>query len=117
MLRVTIFDDVLAARGERFTVPGVQVELFPHADDAAPLCTAGEAPDSVLMDYAMGPERKSGAEAVRELRRAGFAGEIVAISSDAAANAEMLAAGADRALAHKREISRYLDELGARAPG
>ena len=40
-LRVAIFDDVVAARNERFHIPGLEVEVFPHADDAATLSALG----------------------------------------------------------------------------
>ena len=33
-LRVAIFDDVVAARGEVFHIPGLAVDVHPHADDA-----------------------------------------------------------------------------------
>ena len=115
-LRVAIFDDVIAARGESFAIPGLEVEVYPHADDAAALCTAGEQPDVVFMDYAMGSDRQSGAEAVAELRAAGFAGRIVGISSDPAANDEMRAAGADSSLDKKAHLRSYLVHLGASVP-
>jgi len=34
MLNVAIFDDVVAARSEHFHIPGLDVEVFAHADDA-----------------------------------------------------------------------------------
>jgi CheY-like chemotaxis protein len=116
-MRVAIFDDVIAARGEAFSIPGLVVEVYAHADDAVILCTAGVVPDVVFMDYAMGPDRRSGSEAVKELRAAGFAGRIVAISSDPAANGEMRAAGADDALDKKAHLRSYLVHLGASVPG
>lgn len=115
-LRIAIFDDVIAARGETFSLPGLAVDVHSHADDAVALCTA-EPLDVVFMDYAMGSERQSGAEAVKELRAAGFRGRIVAISSDAAANHEMRAAGADDALDQKAHLRSYLLSLEARRPG
>jgi CheY-like chemotaxis protein len=116
-LRVAIFDDVIAARGESFSIPGLEVKVYPHADDAAVLCTAGPRPDVVFMDFSMGNDRQSGTEAVRELREAGFDGRIVAISSDPAANAAMRAAGADEALDKKAHLRSYLVHLGAEVPG
>ncbi|HSS00703.1 MAG TPA: hypothetical protein VLM79_26770, partial [Kofleriaceae bacterium] len=38
-LNVAIFDDVVAARGERFHIPGLDVAVFPHADDAVRACS------------------------------------------------------------------------------
>ena len=55
-LRVAIFDDVVAARGERFHIPGLEVEVFAHADDAARQCV-DQGFDVVFMDYALGPGR------------------------------------------------------------
>jgi hypothetical protein len=65
------------------------------------------------MDFALGPGRIGGGVATAALRAAGFAGEIVAISSDPAANAAIRAAGADRALATKAHLRSYLVHLGA----
>jgi len=112
-LRVAIFDDVVAARGEVFHIPGLVVDVFPHADDAARACTSGRY-DVVFMDFAMGPGRKTGAVATAELRAAGFAGRVVGISSDPAANASMRAAGADDALGSKAVLRSYLVHLGAK---
>jgi DNA-binding NarL/FixJ family response regulator len=119
-LRIAIFDDVVAARGETFHIPGCEVVVHPHADNAAAeLCGAdggvGTAPpDVVFMDYALGPGRTSGADAIRALRAAGYRGRIVGISSDPAANAEMRAAGADDSLAKKAHLRSYLVHLGGR---
>jgi CheY-like chemotaxis protein len=115
-LRVAIFDDVIAARGEAFSIPGLAVEVYPHADDADVLCTEGERPDVVFMDFEMGAERQSGAEAVAKLRAAGFSGRIIAISSDPAANQAMRAAGADDALDKKAHLRSYLVHLAATVP-
>ncbi len=112
-LRVAIFDDVVAARGERFHIPGLDVEVFPHADDAAGLCTS-KGFDVVFMDFALGPGRKNGQLVTREVRAAGFLGRIVAISSDPAANAAIKGAGADDALNSKAHLRSYLVHLGAR---
>ena len=112
-LRVAIFDDVVAARGERFHIPGLEVEVFAHADDAANLCTKGGY-DVVFMDYALGPGRKNGQTVTREVRAAGFRGRIIAISSDPAANAAIKAAGADDALNSKAHLRSYLVHLGSK---
>ena len=112
-LRVAIFDDVVAARGEVFHIPGLSVDVHPHADDAARTCAAGSY-DVVFMDFAMGPGRKTGAIATSELRAAGFRGRVVGISSDPAANAAMRAAGADDSLASKAVLRSYLVHLGAK---
>jgi CheY-like chemotaxis protein len=112
-LKVAIFDDVVAARAEQFHIPGLAVDVHAHADDAANLgVTRGY--DVVLMDFAMGPGRKNGEAAVREMRAAGFRGRIVAISSDPAANASMRAAGANEALAAKAHVRSYLVHLGSK---
>ncbi|MBK9031104.1 MAG: hypothetical protein IPL61_07175 [Myxococcales bacterium] len=111
---MAIYDDVVAARGEQFRIPGLAVAVFAHADDAVAQClTAGF--DVVFMDYALGPGRKSGTEVTRALRAGGFAGRVVAISSDPAANAAIRAAGADTALTTKAHLRSYLVNLGARA--
>lgn len=112
-LRVAVFDDVVAARGERFAIPGLGVEVFADADDAVALCLAGGF-EVVCMDFALGPEHRRGDQVTRELRAAGFGGRIVAISSDPAANAAILAAGADDALATKAHLRSYLVFLGQR---
>jgi DNA-binding NarL/FixJ family response regulator len=111
--RVIIFDDVVFARGEVFHLPGVEAEVYEHADSAPELVAAIQ-PDLVFMDFAMGSGHKSGAEAIRALREAGFTGRIVAISSDPALNARMLAAGADESLAKKALLRSYLMDLGSR---
>jgi hypothetical protein len=115
-LRVAIFDDVVAARGEVFHIPGLAVDVHAHADDCARVCGAGgtDAYDVVFMDFAMGPGRKTGAIATAELRAAGFRGRVVGISSDPAANAMMRAAGADDALGSKAVLRSYLVHLGAK---
>lgn len=108
--RVAVFDDVVAARAETFHIPGLSVDVFPHADDVVAQA-GGHA--IVFMDFAMGPGRIDGAEAIRRLRGAGFAGTIVATSSDPAANELMRAAGADSALAKKAHLRSYLVHLGS----
>jgi CheY-like chemotaxis protein len=113
MLKVAIFDDVVAARGETFHIPGLEVHVHPHADDAARLCRAS-AYDVVFMDFAMGPGRRTGSGATGDLRADGFRGRIIGISSDPAANAAMRAAGADDALDKKAHLRSYLVNMGAR---
>jgi hypothetical protein len=111
-LLIAIFDDVVAARGEVFHIPGLVVEVHPHADDAQRVVTAAGY-DVVFMDYSMGPGRKTGSVATAELRKGGFAGRIIGISSDPAANAAMRASGADDALGTKAHLRSFLVHLGA----
>lgn len=110
-LQIAIYDDVVAARGEQFRIPGLTVTVFPHADDAVAQCLAAGF-DVVFMDYALGPGRRVGTEVTRALRAAGFRGKVVAISSDPAANAAIRAAGADSSLAQKALLRSYLVHLG-----
>jgi CheY-like chemotaxis protein len=110
-LKVAIFDDVVAARGEHFHIPGLDVSVFPHADDAVRACTHNPY-DLIFMDFAMGRGRKDGDRAITDLRTAGFPGRIIGISSDPAANAAMRAAGADDALASKSHLRSYLVHIG-----
>ena len=112
-LRVVIFDDVVAARGEQFHIPGLDVAVFAHADDAVRTCHGGRY-DVVFMDYAMGRGRVDGSHAIAELRRAGYCGKIIGISSDPAANAAMRAAGADDALDSKAHLRSYLVHIGGK---
>jgi hypothetical protein len=63
----------------------------------------------------MGSGRKSGTQAIEELRAAGYAGRIVAISSDPAANAAMCRAGADESLGQKAQLRSFLVHLGETA--
>jgi DNA-binding NarL/FixJ family response regulator len=116
VLRVAIFDDVVAARAEQFHIPGLAVDVFAHADDAASAC-AGAAFDIVFMDFALGSGHKAGDLATRELRAAGFRGKVIAISSDPAANQLMVAAGADESLAKKAHLRSYMVHLGAQHLG
>jgi CheY-like chemotaxis protein len=111
-LRVAIFDDVVAARGEVFHIPGLVVDVHAHADDAMRVVQAAGY-DVVFMDFSMGPGRKSGSVATAELRSGGFRGRIVGISSDPAANAAMRASGADDALGTKAHLRSFLVHLGA----
>jgi CheY-like chemotaxis protein len=112
-LKVAIFDDVVAARGEQFHIPGLEVRVYPHADDAVQACDH-ERYELVCMDFSMGFGRKDGSRAIGELRQAGFRGRIVGISSDPAANAAMCTAGADDALGAKSHLRSYLVHLGAK---
>ena len=111
-LRVAIFDDVVAARNELFHIPGLEVTVFAHADGAAVEC-ARDAFDVIFMDYALGPGHKTGHDVTIEIRAAGFRGRIIAISSDPAANAAIVTAGADDALASKAHLRSFLVHLGA----
>jgi DNA-binding NarL/FixJ family response regulator len=113
-LRVAIFDDVLAVRREVFHIPGLAVEVYGDADDVLIVCSGegAPAPEVLCMDYAMGPDHVNGADAIRALRAAGYAGRIVAMSSDPAANASMVAAGADEALPQKAMLRSFLVALG-----
>jgi len=111
-----IFDDVVAARGEVFHIPGLAVEVFPHADNSVALCTErGVRPDIVFMDFEMGRGRKTGSEAIEALRAAQFGGQIIAISSDPVANNSMRSAGADDALQKKAHLRSYLVHVGSQA--
>ncbi len=112
-LRVAIFDAVLAARREVFHIPGLDVGVYGDADDVCLICSGERAPDVVCMDYAMGPQHANGADAIRAVRTVGFAGKIVAMSSDPAANAAMVAAGANESLLQKSMLRSYLVALGA----
>jgi CheY-like chemotaxis protein len=107
--KIVIFDDVLHARREEFHIPGLVVVLHAHADEAAVVCAQA---DFVFMDFAMGEGHQTGADACRALRTAGFGGKIVAMSSDPDANARMIDAGADEALARKALLRSYLVSLG-----
>ncbi|WP_428265518.1 response regulator [Haliangium sp.] len=120
MLKVAIFDDVVAMRGETFHIPGLSVDVYGHADDVAALC-AQHGYEVVFMDFSMGAERKRGDEAIAALRASGFQGRVIGISSDPAANFEMRRAGADDALAKKAHLRSFLVRLStdptARAAG
>src|SRR5687767_11372395 len=111
-LRVAIFDDVVSARGELFHIPGLSVDVSPHADNALTTCGLGRY-DLVFMDFAMGPGRKDGPMAIAYLRSSGFSGNIIGISSDPAANSAMRTAGANDALASKAHLRSYLVHVGA----
>ncbi len=112
VLHILIFDDVVAARGETFHIHGLDVTVLAHADDAVDVVQGAAArPDVLFMDFAMGAGHKNGTEAIRELRAAGFAGRIVATSSDPVRNADMRQAGADDALGQKAQLRSYLVHL------
>ena len=57
-LRVAIFENDVAARGEQFQIPGLTVEVFAHADDIVTTCCLGRF-DLVCVDFAMGPGRSA----------------------------------------------------------
>ena len=110
-MKVVLYDDVVAARGETFELPGLEVTVHAHADRAAAEVMAmAPLPDVVCMDFAMGAEHQTGAEAVRALRAAGYQGRIVATSSDPRANDSMREAGADEAVT-KALVRSYLVHL------
>lgn len=111
MLRIAIFDDVVAARREHFNIPGLEVDVHAHADNVVDACAGNY--DVVFMDFHMGSGRKTGDNAVSDLRGAGFGGRIVGISSDPAANAAMKKAGAEESLGKKAHLRSYLVHLGA----
>ena len=113
VLKVVIFDDVVAARGEVFHIPALNVDVHPHADDSVGVCTGSDAPDVVFMDFEMGRGRKSGSEAIEALRAAGYAGRIIAISSDPVANQRMRKAGANDALQKKAHLRSFLVHLAS----
>ena len=86
---------------------GLQVTIAPSLAEARRQFMVGPF-DVVLVDFDL--DDGKGDELVRELRAAGFAGKIVAISAHAQGNARLLAAGAD-AVCPKgqfREIRRVL---------
>jgi DNA-binding NarL/FixJ family response regulator len=112
-IRVLIFDDVFFARGEQFHIPGLDADLYEHADDAVELVAAIE-PAYIFMDFAMGGERDNGAEAIARLRASGYRGVIVAMSSDPALNDAMVEAGADERLAKKALLRSFLMDLGSK---
>jgi len=109
-MKILVFDDVLCRRQGEYTVPGLLIRFYEHADDAVAVVQR-EHPELVLMDYSM-EEHRSGEEAVRALRAA-FPRRtlsIVAISSDAASNDRMLDAGADDVVP-KSHLRGYLSRL------
>jgi len=117
LVRVAIFDDVVAARRETFHIRGLEVDVYGHADDAVAVCSGDPSYQVVFMDFAMGNGRKRGDVAVRELRDAGYTGRIIAISSDPAANAQMRLAGADEALDKKAHLRSFLVHLAGHPEG
>jgi DNA-binding NarL/FixJ family response regulator len=112
MIKVAIFDDVVALRGETFHIPGLEVEVHDHADEAVRLCRE-RGYDVVCMDFAMGAEHRSGEQAIAALRAGGFRGRIIAISSDPNANVAMQRAGADECLAKKAHLRSFLVAMGS----
>lgn len=117
-MRVILFDDVFTARRETFNIPGLEVEVHGDADDCVAICTESEPrPGAVFMDYSMGDDHVRGEDAIRALRKAGYTGRIVAMSSDPQANEMMKAAGADEAFAPKALLRSFLVKLGRDAGG
>lgn len=112
MIKVAVFDDVLAARREVFHIPGLDIGVFSHADDVCAICHGDGAPEVVCMDYAMGASHASGEDAIRAVRSMGYPGHILAMSSDPAANAAMIKAGADESLPQKAMLRSWLVALG-----
>ena len=110
--RVLIFDDVLWVRREVFHIPGLEILLYGDADESVAQ-VATSSPDVLFMDYAMGREHANGVDAIRALRKNGYSGKIVAMSSDPAANAMMISAGADETLSQKALLRSYLVKLGS----
>ena len=112
MKKVVIFDDVLAVRGEVFHIPGLEVAVYPHADDVLAVVAVARPPDVVCMDFGMGESHVNGVDAVKAVRGAGYKGRVVAITSDPTARQRMLDAGADEALLQKALLRSYLVALG-----
>jgi DNA-binding NarL/FixJ family response regulator len=110
-LRVAIFDDILWIRQERFHIPGLDVDLYADADDAAAVCADRDPPGMICMDFSMGADHADGAEAIRAIRAAGYTGRIVAMSSDPSANEAMIRAGADEALPQKAMLRSFLVDV------
>ncbi len=111
-IKVAIFDDVLAARNEVFHIPGLEVDVYGHADDVLAVCAEDPPPGVVCMDYSMGEEHANGADAIRALRAQGYRGRIVATTSDPVARERMVEAGADEALVQKALLRSFLLALG-----
>ena len=109
-MRVLICDDVVAARGEEFRIDGLDIQVLPDSETLDAL-VAADPPDVIFMDYSMGAGKRTGGAAVAALRAAGYAGRIVAMSSDQLRNQEMLAAGASDALPRKAVLRAYLVSL------
>ena len=109
-MKVVIFDDELFRRQPTYTIEGLELSFYEHADDAVAV-VGRERPELVCMDYFMDAQR-SGGDAVAELRAAAAQESlrIVAISSDPQANERMLAAGADDAVP-KTHLRAYLSRL------
>jgi CheY-like chemotaxis protein len=106
----------MAARGEEFRIPGLDVAVYADADDAAGVCEASQ-PEVVFMDYSFGSGHKDGATAIRALRANGFGGRIIGISSDPVSNRDMRDAGADDSLAKKAHLRSYLVHIASGRKG
>ncbi len=94
--RVLVFDDDLVRHPDFLAALPAELHYRPHADDAL-ADVAAVRPAAVLMDYAMGGDHLTGAQAVATLRERYAPSElvIVAISSDPIMNHRMILAGAD----------------------
>jgi CheY-like chemotaxis protein len=102
-------------RQREYEVPGIELQFYSHADDAAQVVTR-ERPDVVLMDYVM-HDHASGEDAIRAIRStSGRLARIIAISSDERHNERMIDAGADDALP-KTHVKGYLSRLARAAEG
>ncbi|MBI4508997.1 MAG: hypothetical protein HY698_05145 [Deltaproteobacteria bacterium] len=115
-LSVVIFDDVLAARGEEFRIPGLDVSVLGNADDIVAIVQAVD-PTIICMDFAMGPGHLTGVEAIQAARGVGYRGRIIAMSSDPVANAQMCAVGASEELPKKAMLRSFLVSLGKAQSG
>ena len=116
-MRVVVFDDILFNRQQDYHGLGLDLRFYEHADQAIDVVVA-EAPDLVLMDYAM-EEHLTGEEAIALLRGRWPRGQlrIVGISSDPHSNQRMVASGADDAVpkSHLRGYLRVLLRRGGLA--
>lgn len=109
-MKVVIFDDLLFRSQARYSVPGLEIVFYEHADEVIEVA-AREVPDLVCMDFSMEAAR-SGEEAVQLLRAdPRFAAlRIVAISADREHNQRLLRAGASDSVP-KTHLRGYLRRL------
>ncbi len=109
---VFLFDDELHARAHQYRLPGVDLHVFEHADEALRLVKQ-RCPQIVLMDYSMRGEQ-SGAEAMAALhhyrKSSGVLLHLVGISRSSDSNRYLLAAGADDAIP-KTHVRGYLQRI------